>query len=84
LHNFDELKRKILWDKRLNEIMREIGIFLIFLITLYIISFTNVSFSAFSYNELFEKSFVEKQSDDESGLNDVNTFSNSSTIFLNF
>lgn len=63
--------------------MREIGIFLIFIVTLYIISFTNVSLSAFSYNELFQKSFVEKQSDDEIGLNDVNIFTNSSSIIVN-
>jgi len=58
-------------DKRLNEILKEIGIFLIFLFFLFFVSFTNISLSANTYNRLFQNTFVQQQKPKEIGLNEV-------------
>lgn len=70
-HDFDGLKKLRLWDKRLDEILREMGIFIVFLIIIFVISFTNVSFSSFSYNQLFISNFVVAETDSQIGLYDV-------------
>ena len=67
----EEHKRLRIMDKRLNEILKEIGIYLIFLFFLYYVSFKNLSSSAFTYNQLFQQTFVDSQSSNEIGLNDV-------------
>jgi hypothetical protein len=58
-------------DKRLNEILKEIGIYLIFLFFLFYVSFTNHSLSAKTYNSLFQNTFVQQQKPKEIGLYDV-------------
>ena len=62
-------------DKRFNEILSEMGIYLIFLFFLYYDSFTNYSNSSFTYNQLFRSTFVFPQNPNEKGLNDVILFS---------
>ena len=76
LHEKDveERKRLRLWDKRFDDISRDIGVFLIFLFFLYFVSFSNLSDSSFIYNELFQTNFVQAQSPNEKGLDDVNKF----------
>jgi hypothetical protein len=66
-----ELKRTRLWDKQFDEILREIGVYLVFLFFLYFVSFSNFSDSSFTYNELFESTFVQPQSTNETGLEEV-------------
>jgi len=58
-------------DKRLNDIVKEIGIYLIFLFFLFYVSFTNLSLSAGPYNRLFQSTFVQRQNLNEIGLNEV-------------
>ncbi len=58
-------------DKRLNDILKECGIYLIFLFFLLYVSFTNVSLSAITYNRLFQHTFVQQQKPKEIGLNEV-------------
>jgi hypothetical protein len=66
-----DLKRLRLWDKRFDEISRDIGVFLIFLFFLYFVSFSNLSDSSYIYNELFQTTFVQAQSTTEKGLDEV-------------
>jgi hypothetical protein len=73
-NNFKDLKRLRLWDKRFDEISRDIGVFLIFLFFLYFVSFSNLSDSSYIYNELFHTTFVQAQSPTEKGLDDVKMF----------
>ena len=61
-------------DKRFDEIIREIGIFLIFLFFLYFVSFSNLSNSSFISNQLFQSIFVDQQNPNEKGLNNVKKF----------
>ncbi len=58
-------------NKKLNEILKEIGVYFIFLAILYYVSFTNLSNSAFTYNQLFKYTFLDSQNLNEIGLNDV-------------
>jgi hypothetical protein len=69
--NFKDLKRLRLWDKRFDEISRDIGVFLIFLFFLYFVSFSNLSDSSYIYNELFQTTFVQAQTPNEKGLDEV-------------
>ena len=69
--NLEEHKHLRIMNKKLNEILKEIGIYLIFLAILYYVSFTNLSNSAFTYNRLFKNTFVDSQSSNEIGLNEV-------------
>jgi hypothetical protein len=70
----EERKRLRLWDKRFDDISRDIGVFLIFLFFLFFVSFSNLSDSSFIYNELFQTNFVQSQSPNEKGLDDVIKF----------
>ena len=69
--DYKDLKRLRLWDKRFDEISRDIGVFLIFLIFLYYVSFSSLSDSSYIYNELFQTTFVQAQSTTEKGLDEV-------------
>jgi hypothetical protein len=70
----EERKRLRLWDKRFDDISRDIGVFLIFLFFLYFVSFSNLSDSSYIYNELFYGTFIDALSPTEKGLEDVNKF----------
>lgn len=69
--NNEVLKKLRLWDKRFNEILKEIGIFCIFLFILFIVSFSNLSNSSFNYNQSFKSTFIDQQISNEISLNDV-------------
>ena len=66
-----ELKRERIMDKRLNDILREIAIYTIFLFVLYYVSFVNISSISINYNELFQNTFVHQQDQNKIGLTDV-------------
>jgi hypothetical protein len=69
--DFDDLKLLRLQDKRFDEILRDIGVFLLFLFFLYFVTFSNLSDSSFIYNELFYGTFIDALSPTEKGMNDV-------------
>jgi hypothetical protein len=69
--NLKEMRRIRLLDIKLWSILNELGLFIIFLIILYVISFVNLSASSFIYNQLFLNTFVNKQNSNEVGLHDV-------------
>jgi hypothetical protein len=69
--NLKEMRRIRLLDIKLWSILNELGLFTIFLIILYVISFVNLSTSSFIYNQLFLNTFVNKQNSNEVGLHDV-------------
>ena len=73
VNKFDlELHKKVrIMDKKLNEILKEIGIYFLFLFVLYYVSFTNLSNSAYTYNKLFHSTFVQQLDSNEMGLNNV-------------
>jgi hypothetical protein len=65
------IRRTRLWDKRFDEILKDIGVFVIFLFFVYFVTFSNLSDSSFIYNELFESTFVQAQGPNERGLEEV-------------
>ena len=69
-----ELRKKRLFEVKMSQIIKEISIYSFFLIFLYVVAFSNLSSSSFQYNQLFITTFVEKQSSEEIGLNDVRKF----------
>jgi hypothetical protein len=66
-----KLKIKRIMDKKLNDILREILIYTIFLFVLFYVSFVNISTISIHYNELFQNTFVHPQNQNEKGLTDV-------------
>ena len=66
-----ELRKKRLFEVKMSQIIKEISIYSFFLLFLYVVAFSNLSGSSFQYNQLFITTFVEKQSPEEIGLNDV-------------
>ena len=66
-----ELKRIRILDKKLLSILKEVFIFLVFMVVLLEITFSNLSSSSMQYNYLFQSTFVDLQNQDEIGLNDV-------------
>ena len=66
-----ELKKTRILDKKLLAILKEIFIFIVFLVVLYAVSFSNLSNSSLQYNVLFQNTFVQSQSQYEIGLNYV-------------
>ncbi len=69
-----ELRKKRLFEVKMSQIIKEIAIYSCFLIFLYVVAFSNLSSSSFQYNQLFITTFIEKQSSEEIGLNDVRKF----------
>lgn len=69
--DLEEFKKIQKMDKRLNEIMKEIVVFLFFLFFLFYVAFTNLSSYGIYYNQLFEWTFVKQQNSNEIGLNEV-------------
>jgi hypothetical protein len=79
--DLDELKKLRLFDKRFDEIIKEIGIFCIFLIFLFVVAFSNLSSSSFIYNQLFQSTFIDPQSSSEIGFDDVKKIFNSTFTY---
>ncbi len=67
-----EMRRIRLLDLKLWSILNEVGIFAIFLLLVYVVSFFNLNNSSYTYNQLFLSTFVQKQSPKEFGLDNVN------------
>ena len=67
-----EMRRIRLLDIKLWSILNELGIYSLFLLILYVVSFFNLNNSSFLYNQLFLSSFVNQKSPNETGLHDVN------------
>jgi hypothetical protein len=66
-----EMRRTRLLDLILWSILSEAGIYAIFVLLLYVISFFNLNNSSFVYNQLFLNTFVNKRNQNEFGLTDV-------------
>ena len=75
-----EMRRIRLLDIMLWSILNEVGIYSVFLMVLYAISFFNLNNSSFVYNQLFLSTFVNQQSQSELGLNNVFVF----FLFISF
>jgi hypothetical protein len=70
-NDLKELRRKRLLDIILWSILNEAGIFSLFLLILFVVTFFNLNNSSFIYNQLFKSTFDNKQSQNELGLNNV-------------
>jgi 4-hydroxybenzoate polyprenyltransferase len=70
-NDLKELRRKRLLDIILWSILNEAGIFSLFLLILFVVTFFNLNNSSFIYNQLFKSTFDNKQSQNEQGLNNV-------------
>jgi len=66
-----EMRRIRLLDLILWSILSEAGIYAVFVLLLYVISFFNLNNSSFVYNQLFLDTFVNKRNQNEFGLTDV-------------
>jgi hypothetical protein len=69
-----EMRRIRLLDIQFLSILNEMAIYSIFLLLLYVISFFNLNNFSYIYNRLFLNTFVNRQSLNEIGLNDVIKF----------
>ncbi len=69
-----EMRRIRLLDIQFLSILNEMAIYSIFLLLLYVISFFNLNNFSYIYNQLFLNTFVNRQSLNEIGLNDVIKF----------
>jgi hypothetical protein len=70
--DLNELRKTRLFEIKMSQIMKEISIYSLFLFILYVVAFSNLSSSSFQYNQLFLNTFVNKQSAENMGLNEVN------------
>ncbi len=66
-----EMKRIKLLDQKCSEILKEFLIYIVFVTTLSVVTFTNLSNSSIQYNTLFQNTFVKQQTQNEIGLYDV-------------
>jgi hypothetical protein len=71
-----ELKRIRNLDRKCWSILKEVFVYIVFIVVLYVVTFSNLSNSAMRYNHLFQSNFVEQQSSNEIGLYDVRILSN--------
>ena len=71
-----ELKRIRNLDQKCWSILKEVFVYIVFIVVLYVVTFSNLSNSAMRYNRLFQSNFVEQQSSNEIGLYDVRILSN--------
>ncbi len=67
----EEWKKKRVFQLKLNIIIKEVIVFLVFLFFLYSVTFANISNSAYSYNKQFISKFVQQLSTNEIGLDQV-------------
>jgi hypothetical protein len=76
----NEFKKQRLLDKAFWELVKEITLFSFFLCFLFMVAYSNISTSAFHFNQLFQHTVAIKQSNLEIGLNNVNLFVTDSSI----
>ena len=65
------MKRIKLLDQKCSEILKEFLIYIVFVTTLFVVTFSNLSNSSIQYNTLFQNTFVKQQTQNEIGLYDV-------------
>ncbi len=70
----NEMKRIRILDQKCWSILKEVLIYIVFMIVLYQVTFSNLSSSSMQYNFLFRNTFVQGQSSSEIGLYDVKLF----------
>ena len=78
------MKNQRLLEKKLWSVVKEIFIFVAFLVVMYSVAYSNVSEYSYNYNKLFLNTFVISQSPNESSLGDVSVWSSLSHSFSNF
>ena len=69
----NELKRIRILDRKCWSILKEVFVYIVFIVVLFQVTFSNLSNSAIQYNFLFQSNFIEPQSSSEIGLYDVRT-----------
>ncbi len=69
--DLNKLRKNRLFEIKMSQIMKEISIYFLFLLILYVVAFSNLSSSSFQYNQLFLNKFVHKQKGEHMGLNEV-------------
>ena len=74
VYDINELKIKRLFDLKFRDFFLQFLIFSSFLLVVNVVAFSNLSSSSFTYNQLFLKTFVHKQKQNEIGLNDVRLY----------
>ena len=67
-----EIRRNRILDQKCWSILKEFMLYIVFVIILFQVTFSNVSLSSMQYNILFQNTFVTPQTPSEIGLNDVN------------
>ncbi len=67
----EEFKKRRIFEIKSRQILKEVIVYLVFLVFLYSVSFSNVSSSAKIYNKLFINTFVQQQDKYEIGLRKV-------------
>ena len=66
--DLNELRRIRILDKKCWSIFEEVFIYIVFLMVLYQVAFSNLSSSSMQYNLLFQNTFVKSQSKTEIGI----------------
>jgi hypothetical protein len=72
--DLNEMKRIRILDQKCWNILKEFLIYIVFVLVLFVVTFSNISKSSFNYNILFQNTFVQPQTISEIGLNDVRFF----------
>jgi hypothetical protein len=67
----EEWRNKRIFDLKFAQIMKEVFVFFVFLVLLYLVSFANLSNTAINYHKLFIKTYMQKQNLNEIGLDQV-------------
>jgi polycystin 1L2 len=65
------MRTKRLIEVKMNQIIREISIYTLFLFILYVVAFGNLSSSSFNYNQLYISTFARTTGSDDIGLDGV-------------
>ena len=66
-----EMKNQRILDKKFSEFLKETLVYAVFFILLFVVAISNFSFASMSYNKLYQNTFVHRQNQNETGLNDV-------------
>lgn len=69
-----EIQRKEkLLNREFSDIVKEITHFSIFLVFLFVVSYSNLTANSIYFNQLYQNNFVNVQNNQEIGLNNVKT-----------
>jgi hypothetical protein len=67
----DQTRKNRLFEVKISLFIKEITIYLFFLVVLYVVAFSNLSSSSFQYKKLFLNTFVNKKDANDFGFNEV-------------